>query len=652
LVHLKDGDLRVNAIPTTLGGLPPECCGEARPQRRHDHLGGIVLFVLVILLAPIAASATTPWWNSDWQFRKAITIKLPSTAGSGASSTVVLPVRLHSGNFEYFTDLQPGGADLRFVADDGTPLKHRIELLDAMVGLAVAWVQVPINTGTSQQTIWMYYGNPHSTTQTEASIYDADQVLVLHFGESQGLLRDGTANHNDTSASAIQLGVPGVIGNGGRFDGRSVVRIAARPGLALSSNGGFTFAGWVKLNPASTAGVLYSQQQADAHLEIGVANSKLYADINQGKRTTRVESTQMVPAGQWHHVAVSIGSDITLYVDGSPSGAAASPGLPTIGAEVLIGGRDNEHDPGSLTGDLDEIQVSRTARSSWWVQTSALAQGPQTTLMTYGTDETRGNSGKFAAYLAMMRNLLSQVSLDGLVVITITALIGLASFEVLVSKAGLLRHAERQDAQFLRDFPEFFRRDTVAGAARKFAQAPADPRYSSSGVYEMYRSGIRSLDTLASLSSAAGVSMQLGSEAFEAVRAALDSALVEATNRLNSRLVMMTVAISGAPFLGLLGTVVGVMITFASIAAAGDVNVNTIAPGIAAAMTATVVGLLVAIPSLFGYNWLATRVARRTSAMEVFADHFLSSLGLLAMTLRAQPNEPGKGSGRETADAA
>jgi biopolymer transport protein ExbB len=82
---------------------------------------------------------------------------------------------------------------------------------------------------------------------------------------------------------------------------------------------------------------------------------------------------------------------------------------------------------------------------------------------------------------------------------------------------------------------------------------------------------------------------------------------------------------------------VGVMITFAAIAAAGDVNVNTIAPGVAAAMTATVVGLLVAIPSLFGYNWLATRVSRRTSAMEVFADQFVSSLALLALAARDRP---------------
>src|SRR5262249_14063222 len=61
---------------------------------------------------------------------------------------------------------------------------------------------------------------------------------------------------------------------------------------------------------------------------------------------------------------------------------------------------------------------------------------------------------------------------------------------------------------------------------------------------------------------------------------------------------------------GLLGTVVGVMITFAAIAASGDVNINAIAPGTAAALVATVAGLGVAIPCLFGYNYLNTKVRK------------------------------------------
>jgi len=102
--------------------------------------------------------------------------------------------------------------------------------------------------------------------------------------------------------------------------------------------------------------------------------------------------------------------------------------------------------------------------------------------------------------------------------------------------------------------------------------------------------------------------------------------MVRESQKLNKLMVFLTIAISGGPFLGLLGTVVGVMITFAAIAAAGDVNVNAIAPGIAAALLATVAGLAVAIPALFGYNYLISRIKEATSDMHVFADEFVTKL--------------------------
>jgi biopolymer transport protein ExbB len=91
-------------------------------------------------------------------------------------------------------------------------------------------------------------------------------------------------------------------------------------------------------------------------------------------------------------------------------------------------------------------------------------------------------------------------------------------------------------------------------------------------------------------------------------------------------MVMLTIAVSGGPFLGLLGTVVGVMITFSAIAASGDVNIAAIAPGVAAALSATVAGLVVAIPALFGYNYLNSRIKDVVANMQVFIDEFVTQL--------------------------
>jgi biopolymer transport protein ExbB len=68
------------------------------------------------------------------------------------------------------------------------------------------------------------------------------------------------------------------------------------------------------------------------------------------------------------------------------------------------------------------------------------------------------------------------------------------------------------------------------------------------------------------------------------------------------------------------------MITFAAIAASGDVNINAIAPGIAAALVATVAGLAVAIPAMFAYNWLGSRISDIDAETHVFADEFVNKL--------------------------
>ena len=88
----------------------------------------------------------------------------------------------------------------------------------------------------------------------------------------------------------------------------------------------------------------------------------------------------------------------------------------------------------------------------------------------------------------------------------------------------------------------------------------------------------------------------------------------------------LTIGIAGGPYLGLLGTVIGVMITFAVIAKSGEVEVNSIAPGIAGALLATVAGLAVAIPALFIYSYLSSRIKDVVSNMETFIDEFVTKM--------------------------
>ncbi len=110
------------------------------------------------------------------------------------------------------------------------------------------------------------------------------------------------------------------------------------------------------------------------------------------------------------------------------------------------------------------------------------------------------------------------------------------------------------------------------------------------------------------------------------IRSGLEAYVTREVQSLNRNMVLLTIAVSGGPFLGLLGTVLGVMITFAAIAASGDVNIAAIAPGVPAALLTTVFGLIVAIPALFGYNWLATRIKAMVADMHVFTEEFITKM--------------------------
>jgi biopolymer transport protein ExbB/TolQ len=118
----------------------------------------------------------------------------------------------------------------------------------------------------------------------------------------------------------------------------------------------------------------------------------------------------------------------------------------------------------------------------------------------------------------------------------------------------------------------------------------------------------------------------LTGRSIQAIRAALDAGLVRVQHKLTNGLVYLTISIAGGPYVGLLGTVVGVMITFAIIAKSGEVDVNSIAPGIASALLATVAGLIVAIPALFVYSYLNTRIKDMVAEMQVFIDEFVAKM--------------------------
>ncbi len=620
-------------------------------------LSGLLLaFVAVLALSPSAAKA---WWNDEWQLRKKITI---DTSASGANVTdpigaATALIRLHVGNFRFDSAKEDGG-DLRFVAgDDKTPLKHHIEKYDSLLGEALVWVAIPNLQPGAKTDIWLYYGNKKGAqTSDPKGSYDPDMLLVYDFNERGTPAIDSTVWANN----AQSVGHPAdgsIIGEGLRLDGGAPLTLPASPSLALADNAPLTWSAWIKPAALQPNAVLYSRRDNGAGLLIGLDNGVPFVEVDNGGSVQRSGAGAPIAPETWRHVAVvADGGQIALYLDGAPY-ATLSAALPALNAVAQIGGdapaaavaapapvqgpapaagpapapapaAAPAAQAAGFVGDIDELEISKVARSPGFIKIAAMGQGPDPSkLISYSTDEETGSwlSGYFAV-------ILKSVTLDGWVVIGILMVMAVLSWVVMIDRTSYLNKQAKANVRFMKNFRELG--DDLA----KLDQGDADDVTSfgdrisaddarmmrSSSLYRIYHIGAAEIRRR--FAGNDNRNPVLSAQSIAAIRAALDSGAIKETQRLNRLMVILTIAISGGPFLGLLGTVVGVMITFAAIAASGDVNVNAIAPGIAAALVATVAGLFVAIPALFGYNYLISRIKDLTSDIHVFVDEFVTKM--------------------------
>lgn len=579
------------------------------------------LLGLWLMLSPLAASA---WWNAEWAYRKQIGLSGAETPALGGQvQQVPVPVRLHAGNFP-FVDTQEAGSDLRFVAaDDKTPLNFHLEQFDAVNEVAIVWVQAP-SVGGKDSAILMYYGNIDAPAAgSSKASFDPLTVLALHFAELDGLPRDATGYGNSVLKTTGKLGANGAIGFGMALAADQSMQIAATPSLGTPAGTGWTVSLWVKAAQAEATGTLLVRQENGRRLVFGLEGGRPYLTVEDAARGGggRIDAPAPIDGASWHHLAFVLGDSAALFVDGTQV-AHGTLRLPEFSGDLIVGSAGGAT---GFAGEIDELQISNRMRAPEWIRASAIAQDPQSRLAEYGGDESGGGSD----YLAVVRTLAGAVSNDGWVIIALIGVMGLISGEVMIVKSRLLNRMRRENEAFL----DIYRQsDTPLARMDPQAVAEAGETWRDSPLLHLYMAASNELHGLR----AAGFAGALSPQALEVIRSGIDAGMVGEAHRMNDRMVMLTLSVSGAPFLGLLGTVVGIMITFGTIAMAGDVNVNTIAPGVAAALATTVAGLLIAIPVMFGYNQLATRIKELTASMEVFANELTGKIALQS-TLPAPP---------------
>jgi len=577
------------------------------------------LAVTAAVMTALVPAMAQAWWQDDWAYRKQLTLDT-SSAGADlkqAGGRMAVLLRLHAGNLG-FEDAREDGADLRFVgSDDQTVYPHHVESFDPLLGIATVWVDIPDLAPGAARDLWLYYGNPQAAAADDAAAgLDADYRAVLRFGEAAAAPpQDSTAYGNHALNPPPASSEAALIAGGARFDGRSGFSLPASDALKLAADGALSVSVWLRMEGPQAAAVIYGRSDAGGALHLLLEQGVPAIEVRNGNTVQRAAAASALGAGQWTHLAlVADGASVKLYVDGRPAAEVAA-ALPALATPTSIG-IDSDGSRG-FSGELDELRLSAIARPEAALLADVLSQAPESRLVRFGADEEQsGHGGYFGVIVA-------SVTIDAWIVIGILGLMAVISWYVMYAKGAYASRVQNANDAFMAHFRKLGR--NLMGL--QDTPLPADEReqLAHSSLFRLYEVGTAEIRSRID----DGEGHALSAESIEAIRASMDATLVRENQRLSHSMVLLTIAISGGPFLGLLGTVVGVMITFAAIAAAGDVNVNAIAPGISAALLATVAGLGVAIPALFGYNYLLGRNKNVSANMQVFVDEFVTRMAEL-----------------------
>src|ERR1700722_18364629 len=239
---------------------------------------------------------------------------------------------------------------------------------------------------------------------------------------------------------------------------------------------------------------------------------------------------------------------------------------------------------------------------------------------------------------------ISNATMEGKITVIVLLVLSLFSWTIIITKVRQLIIARKATKKFMaaysatRDPLDIQRKGEAAG--EEFEGAPA---------YQLY---IRGADELAyhlknnpvvvnsttSFNSnpdgphtntdflAKSTKVKISMSSLDAVKVILEEAASAEAMGLEKGMIVLSTAVAGGPFIGLLGTVWGVMSTFAGIAETKAATLTAMAPGVAAALVATVTGLLVAIPAMFAYNFMVTTIRHITQELDGFASRYANQI--------------------------
>ncbi len=207
--------------------------------------------------------------------------------------------------------------------------------------------------------------------------------------------------------------------------------------------------------------------------------------------------------------------------------------------------------------------------------------------------------------------MFSRASLLVKLVMSLLAMMSLGGWCIITYKYLYIRRATKETLQFQESFWRSRDIEQIYKHAQTLRHSP---------VSAMFLAGYTELAKLSS-----DERRNRDAEAdLDNVERALRRAQTAETTKLETMIPFLATTGSAGPFIGLFGTVWGIMNSFRSIDAAGSATVKTVAPGIAEALLATAIGLIAAIPAVMAYNYFQRRIRVQVSEMQTFEQDYLN----------------------------
>jgi hypothetical protein len=337
----------------------------------------LVIAALLLATRSFGAADYAGWKCAGSMF----ILTTPDGADLPASAQVdnfPLLVRLNSTFFD-FAAAKADGSDLRFSARDGAALPYQIEAWDAAQGEAVIWVRVPMIRGNDRQEIRLHWGKPDAMSESNGRAVFNDSNGYLSVWHMNDPVQDevGTLESQDAGTTAAA----GVVGPARRFPGQGGIYCGDKIMSYPTGSVPHSTEAWFRAEKPNANLVAWGNEQRQGKVVVQY-RSPPHLNVDAYFSGGNVEGAGRLNPGEWTHVLHTFEpGEARLYVNGRLDGKNEQRGSTMAiqrPARLWMGGWYNRYD---FVGELDEVRVSKVARSPEWVKLQYENQKPMQTLV-------------------------------------------------------------------------------------------------------------------------------------------------------------------------------------------------------------------------------------------------------------------------------